>query len=92
MFLTQKENIMAYLFVPPVLEYGPAGGNWLFARYKLKHGVTVYKVGASWYEEEYPSQDDLDASDVFYLGGHEYPVTLAEKTALEAAGYSVITT
>lgn len=83
---------MAYLFVPPVLEYGPAGGNWLFARYKLKHGVTVYKVGASWYEEEYPSQDDLDASDVFYLGGHEYPVTLAEKTALEAAGYSVITT
>ena len=83
---------MPYLFVPPVLEYGPAGGNWLFYRYKLKHGVTVYKVGASWYEEEYPSQDDLDIASAVYLGGHEYPVTLAEKTALEAGGYTVITT
>jgi len=83
---------MAYLFIPPVLEYGPAGGNWLFYRYKLKHGVTVYKVGSSWYEEEYPSQDDLDVADAVYLGGHEHPVTQAEKTDLEAAGYSVITT
>lgn len=83
---------MAYLFVPPTVEYGPAGGNWLFYRYTLKHGVTVYKIGNSWYEEEYPSQDDLDIADVYYLGGHEHPVTLAEKNALEAAGYEVITT
>jgi len=82
---------MTYLFVPPVLEYGPAGGHWLFYRYSLKHGVTVYKVGSSWYEEEYPSQDDLDIADVVYLGGHEYTVTLAEKNDLEAAGYEVST-
>jgi hypothetical protein len=53
--------------------------------------VTVYKIGSSWYEEEYPSQDDLDIADVVYLGGHEYTVTLAEKNALEAAGYTVST-
>ena len=82
---------MAYLFVPPVLEYGPAGGNWLFYRYKLKHGVTVYKIGASWYEEEYPSQDDLDEASVVYLGGHEHYVTAAQKADLESAGYTVNT-
>lgn len=82
---------MAYLFVPPVVEYGPAGGHWLFYRYNLKHGVTVYKIGNSWYEEEYPSQDDLDIADAVYIGGHEYYVTEAEKTALEAANYDVVT-
>lgn len=82
---------MAYLFAPPVREYGPAGGHWLFYRYSLKHGVTVYKIGNSWYEEEYPSQDDLDIADAVYLGGHEYYVTEAEKTALEAADYDVVT-
>ena len=82
---------MAYLFVPPVLEYGPAGGHWLFYRYSLKHGVTVYKIGASWYEEEYPSQDDLDEASVVYLGGHEHYVTAAQKADLESAGYTVNT-
>jgi hypothetical protein len=82
---------MAYLFSPPVVNYGPAGGNWLFSRYKLSHGLTVYKIGSSWYEEEYPSQDDLDEASVVYVGGHEYYVTEAEKTALEAADYDVVT-
>ena len=82
---------MAYLFVPPVLEYGPAGGHTLFWRNNLTHGVTVYKVGNSYYEEEYASQDDLDLADVVYLGGHEHYVTEAEKTDLEAAGYEVLT-
>lgn len=80
---------MAYLFVPPTVDYGPAGGNWLFYRYKLSHGVTVYKVGNTYYEEEYPSQDDLDTATAIYLGGHEYNVTEAEKDDLEAAGYEV---
>jgi len=82
---------MAYLFAPPTVEYGPAGGHWLFYRYPLKHGITVYKVGNSWYEEEYPSQDDLNEASVVYLGGHEHYVTLAERNALIAAGYTVST-
>ena len=82
---------MTYLFVPPTVDYGPAGGNWLFYRYKLSHGVTVYRVGNTYYEEEYPSQDDLNNATEIYLGGHEHYVTEAEKTNLEAAGYTVST-
>lgn len=82
---------MTYLFAPPTVDEGPAGGGWLFWRYTLKRGLTVYKIGNQWYEEQYPWQDDLDAASVVYLGGHEYNVTEAEKDDLEAAGYEVLT-
>jgi hypothetical protein len=82
---------MGYLFVPPVVDEGPMGGNWLFARYTRKQGVTVFRIDGQWYEDRFVSQDDLDASDVFYLGGHEYPVTEEEKDDLEDAGYEVLT-
>ena len=82
---------MAYLFAPPTVNQGPAGGHWLFWRYSLKRGITVYKIGNTYYEEQYPSQDDLDQASAVYLGGHEHYVTLAEKTSLEAAGYTVST-
>jgi hypothetical protein len=81
---------MAYLFSPPVVNYGPAGGNWLFSRYTLSHGMTVYKIGNTWYEEEYPSQDDLNTASAIYVGGHEYYVTEAEKNDLEDADYEVV--
>lgn len=83
---------MPYLFIPPVVNEGPMGGNYFFARYTRKQGVSVFKINGEWYEDRFPSQDDLDLSDVFYLGGHQYPVTETEKTDLEAAGYAVITT
>ena len=83
---------MGYLFVPPVVDEGPMGGNWLFARYTRKQGVTVFRIDGDWYEDRFPAQDDLDMADVVYLGGHEYPITEAEKDALEAADYDVITT
>jgi hypothetical protein len=82
---------MTYLFIPPVVDEGPMGANWLFARYTRKQGVSVFRIDGQWYEDRFPSQDDLDASDIFYLGGHEYPVTEAEKDDLEAAGYEVFT-
>ena len=82
---------MGYLFVPPVVEQGPMGGGWLFARYTRKQGITVYSIDGQWYEEQYPWADDLDAADAVYLGGHEYEVTEAEKIDLEAAGYEVST-
>ena len=53
---------------------------------------SVFRIDGEWYEDRFPVQDDLDIADAIYLGGHEYQVTLAEKTALEAAGYTVITT
>ena len=82
---------MTYLFIPPVVDEGPMGANWLFARYTRKQGVSVFRIDGEWYEDRFPAQDDLDASDVFYLGGHEYPVTEEEKDDLEDAGYEVLT-
>lgn len=81
---------MSYLFVPPVVDEGPMGGNWLFARYTRKQGVTVYRVDGEFYENRFPSQDELVGADLIYLGGHEYIVTEEEKDALEAVGYDVI--
>ena len=80
---------MSYLFVPPVVNEGPMGGNWLFARYPRKQGVTVYRVDGQFYEDRFVVQDDLDNADLVYLGGHEYVVTEEEKDALEAVGYEV---
>jgi len=81
---------MPYLFVPPVVNEGPMGGNYLFYRYTRKQGVTVYRVDGEFYEDRFPAQDDLDQADLIYLGGHEYIVTEAEKNALESVGYDVV--
>ena len=83
---------MPYLFVPPVENEGPMGGNHLFARYTRKQGVTVYRLAGEFYEDRFPAQDDLDLADLVYLGGHEYVVNATEKAALESVGYTVITT
>ena len=80
---------MPYLFVPPVEDEGPMGGNWLFARYTRKQGVTVYRLDGEFYEDRFPAQDDLIDADLIYLGGHEYVVTEDEKNALESVGYEV---
>jgi hypothetical protein len=80
---------MPYLFVPPVENEGPMGGNWLFARYTRKQGVTVYRLDGEFYEDRFPAQDDLIDADLIYLGGHEYVVTEDEKDALESVGYEV---
>jgi len=82
---------MAYQFIPPTVSQGPLGLGRLFYRYKINRGVTVYRLDGTWYEQQFPEQTDLDASSVYYLGGHEYTVNLAEKTALETAGYTVST-
>jgi hypothetical protein len=65
------------------------GGNWLFARYTRKQGVTVYRLDGEFYEDRFPAQDDLIDADLIYLGGHEYVVTEDEKDALESVGYEV---
>lgn len=52
-------------------------------------GVTVWRSGGQWYERRHISQIEYDAADVVYLGGRRHVVSEAEKTALEAAGYTV---
>jgi hypothetical protein len=82
---------MAYLFVPPTVDEGPMGGNWLFARYTRKQGVTVLKIDGEYYEDRFPIQDDIAIAEYVYMGGHEYYITQEEKDDLEAAGYEVFT-
>ena len=73
---------MPYLFTPPVEDEGPMGGNWLFARYTRKQGVTVYRLDGQFYEDRFPAQDDLVNADLVYLGGHEYILSDAEAQVL----------
>jgi hypothetical protein len=82
---------MPYLFVPPVEDEGPMGGNWLFARYTRKQGVTVYRLDGQFYEDRFPAQDDLVNADLIYLGGHEYILSDAEAQVLINlnAGYDI---
>jgi len=82
---------MPYLFVTPTVNEGPMGGNYLFARYTRKQGVTVYRLDGEFYEDRFPAQDDLDQADLVYIGGHQYIVSADEKAALESVGYVVST-
>jgi hypothetical protein len=83
---------MPYLFTPPVEDEGPMGGNWLFARYTRKQGVTVYRLDGEFYEDRFPAQDDLVNADLVYLGGHEYVISDKEAQALIDlnVGYNVV--
>ena len=73
---------MPYLFTPPVEDEGPMGGNWLFARYTRKQGVTVYRLDGQFYEDRFPAQDDLVNAALVYLGGHEYILSDEEAQVL----------
>lgn len=77
-----------YFFTPPNLSYGPAGDDVLFYRFRLEHGLTVLKKDGVYSEVQFPHIDELTAADVFYQGGHVYPVSEVEAAALTAAGYS----
>lgn len=79
--------ILIYTFAPPtVLE--PTGINHpLFGRMRLAVGVTVLKRDALYRQLTFPSAEEIDLSDIAYLGGHEYLVTNEEAASLQAAGY-----
>jgi hypothetical protein len=75
-------------FFPPTVDEGPAGYG-LFYRYKLKRGISVLKIGNTYYKIRVPSTDQVDSSTEYYAGGHEHNVTNAQKTALINAGIGI---
>lgn len=81
---------MTYYFTPPTVVERPDTGNRLVdAWVKIARGVTVLKAADGSYSTTmYPSQDDLAAASVYYLGGHTYPVSDVEAGHLSAAGFS----
>ena len=79
-----------YLFTTPVVEEGPTGGHRLFYFFKLNRGLTVVKTGGVYRTGRMFTQDQLDAFDEYYIGGHEYTgISAATKTALIAGGIGV---
>ena len=82
---------MAYYFTTPTVSEGPLADGPLFSRYRLTKGVSVIKEDGVYRELQSPSSEEIEASEAFYLGGITYEVNLAEKSSLEAAGYTVTT-
>lgn len=51
-------------------------------------GITLLVTGTTVAENRTPSQDDLAAADVYYLGGHTYTLDDTDAQVLINAGYS----
>jgi hypothetical protein len=84
--------VATWTFRPPSVDEGPA--SWddrLFLRVKLARGITVLEGPPGTYRAvRFPTQDEIAASAPgMYMGGHEYVVDDATKTALIAGGIGV---
>jgi hypothetical protein len=80
-----------WTFRPPTVDEGPA--SWedpLFLRVKLARGISIQELPQGTYRAlRFPTQDEIAAAVTFYMGGHEYEVDDATKTALINAGVGV---
>jgi hypothetical protein len=82
---------MAYRFRTPTVSEGPAGQGPLFERFRLVRGISVLRINGEYFQVRFPSSEEVQAAEVAYIGGYSYEVDEAEKTRLEAAGYTVET-
>lgn len=55
----------------------------------INFSVAVLRIGGQWIETEYPTEEQLNAADLYFPGGHENPVDQATADVLTAAGYTV---
>ena len=78
-----------YIFTTPVVEEGPSGGHRLFYFYKLNRGITVYLSGTTYGTGRWFTEDQLNAFDEYWLGGHEHVVSEETKDALIASGLDI---
>lgn len=74
-------------FTPPgVLEH-TGDQHPLFGRMRITRGVSLLKSGGIYTQTRYPSDEQIAAADITYLGGYVYNITSTEADALTAAGY-----
>lgn len=80
-----------WTFRTPTVDEGPAMWNSrLFIRVKLARGITVLEGPPGTYRAvRFPTQDEITAATTTYMGGHEYVVSDATRTALIAGGVGV---
>lgn len=60
----------------------------LWVRMSVPHSYALLKTGGFYREVVNPTNEEIAAADIAYLGGHIYQVTPDEAAALNAAGYA----
>lgn len=97
--VAQSITPAVWVFYPPTvddvpntsLQEGKPPSNALLKHYARKtRGRNVVKESGAYTTVDTVTQARLDAADLYYLGGHRYVVTAAERAALVAAGYTVV--
>ena len=78
-----------WTFVPPVALEHPVTNDPLFSRLRIRSGLTVLKTGDSYRTVRDPSEEDIAAADIAYIGGRLYQIDADEAAALINAGYEV---
>jgi hypothetical protein len=87
--------VSTWLFRTPTVDEGPASWeDMLFLRVKLARGITIIGDAQGGFTAvRYPTQDEINPNDagiaVVYMGGHEYVVTDAARSALINGGVGV---
>jgi hypothetical protein len=79
-----------YIFRPPTVEEGPAGGHRLFEFYRLNKGITIVREPTGSYAQvRYLVDEDLKIYPEVYLGGRQHTVNETTKAALIAGNVGV---
>jgi hypothetical protein len=79
---------VAYLFVTPTVPSVVFTEERLVSYLRPPGGVTLLLEGGVVTEVQFPTQDQVSAADVAYIGGHQYTVTEQEAQVLRDAGYT----
>ena len=59
----------------------------LFRRFPIDTGVAMLVTGGQVTLVDSPSDTELKAADIYYLGGYRHQITSAERSVIVAAGY-----
>jgi hypothetical protein len=79
-----------HLFRPPRIKQRPVDpqGERLWLYYGVDVGISVLKRhDGTYYQQQWPTPEEMDAALITYMGGHEYVVDDNEYLALVSAGY-----
>lgn len=77
----------SYQFVSPLFTNDRAGTDRFWGHLTVTHSKSILKIGSTYVPVQGPTNEQIVAADITYLGGHIYTVSAAEAAALTAAGY-----
>lgn len=55
----------------------------------MNYSVALLRIQGQWVEAEFPTEEQINASEYYFPGGYEIPVDAATAAVLTAAGYTV---